>query len=481
MNFKICAVAAVLISCITCPCAHADNVAGVTDFGTAGVRAITVEKEKEMGELFVTVAKSQLPVIYDPVLEQYVTSLLSRMSSKAVGVRYPFEPIIVEDHTINAAAFFGGKIMLNSGLIVATDNESQLASVLAHEMTHVTQRHLARSMEARQDSMITGMAGILGSLILGIINPAVGMAGVSASIGGMEQSNINYTRANEYEADRLGIDLLYNSGFNPHAMADMMRKLQNRGEDFNPAFEMLLTHPLSSKRVAEAENRARFYKTKSYYESVDFKFAKSRIEVRFSNISAKFNQEAAKRVLEHSPNDCGALYKLALASLDLGDYDTAQKALDRLKKDYGRNLFIVDTLTDLYVARHEYDKAVSILKDMINSKGEQEVFVVNLANVYIESKQYQKAEQLLKKFRRNNRSLTADSLLKTAYMRQNKTCELYQINTDILESKGQWNQALNSVNESLRYCHEKNTVLRLKALAARIVEERDFYENLISH
>ena len=284
-----------------------------------------------------------------------------------------------------------------------------------------------------------------------------------------------------YEADRLGIDLLYNSGFNPHAMADMMRKLQNRGEDFNPAFEMLLTHPLSSKRVAEAENRARFYKTKSYYESVDFKFAKSRIEVRFSNISAKFNQESAKRVLEHSPNDCGALYKLALASLDLGDYDTAQKALDRLKKDYGRNLFIVDTLTDLYVARQEYDKAVSMLKDMIKSKGEQEVFVVNLANVYIESKQYQKAEQLLKKFRRNNRSLTADSLLKTAYMRQNKTCELYQINTDILESKGQWNQALNSVNESLRYCHEKNTVLRLKALAARTVEERDFYENLISH
>lgn len=480
MKFKMCAVAAVLLSCIACPCARADNVAGVTDFGTAGVRAITIEKEKEMGELFVTVAKSQLPVIYDPVLEQYVSSLLSRMSSKAVGVRYPFEPIIVEDHTINAAAFFGGKIMLNSGLIVATDNESQLASVLAHEMTHVTQRHLARSMEARQDAMVTGMAGILGSIILGIINPAVGMAGVSASIGGMEQSNINYTRANEYEADRLGIDLLYNSGFNPHAMADMMRKLQNRGEDFNPAFEMLLTHPLSSKRVAEAENRARFYKTKAYYESVDFKFAKSRVEVRFSNISAKFNQESARRILDHSPNDCGALYKLALASMDLGDYDTAQKSLDSLKKDYGRNLFIVDTLTDLYVARHEYDKAVSMLKDMIKSKGEQEVFVVNLANVYIESKQYQKAEQLLKKFRRNNRSVTADSLLKTAYMRQNKTCELYQINTDILESKGQWNQALNSVNESLRYCHEKNTVLRLKALASRIVEERDFYESLIS-
>ena len=183
MKFKLSGLMAVLAVCMMSSSVCADDVAGITDFGTAGVRAITVEKEKEMGELFVTVAKSQLPVIYDPVLEQYVASLLSRMAARADGVKYPFEPIIVEDHTINAAAFFGGKIMLNSGLIVATDNESQLASVLAHEMTHVTQRHLARSMEARQDAMVTGIAGIVGSLILGVINPAVGMAGVSASIG----------------------------------------------------------------------------------------------------------------------------------------------------------------------------------------------------------------------------------------------------------------------------------------------------------
>lgn len=480
MKFKLSGLMAVLAVCMMSSSVCADDVAGITDFGTAGVRAITVEKEKEMGELFVTVAKSQLPVIYDPVLEQYVASLLSRMAARADGVKYPFEPIIVEDHTINAAAFFGGKIMLNSGLIVATDNESQLASVLAHEMTHVTQRHLARSMEARQDAMVTGIAGIVGSLILGVINPAVGMAGVSASIGGMAQSNINYTRANEYEADRLGIDLLYNSGFNPNAMADMMRKLQVRGENFNPAFEMLLTHPLSSKRVAEAENRARFYKVKPYYESIDFSFAKSRVEVRYSNISPKFNLEAAKQRLTKSQNDYGSWYMMALAALELNDYATAEKALNKLKVDYGRNLFVIDTLTDFYVAKGEYAKAESLLKEMIKSKGEQEVFIVNLANVYIESKNYAKAENLLKRYRRNAKSVTADSLLKTAYMKQNKTCELYQINTDILESKGQWNQAINSVNEALRYCNEKNTVLRLKALASRIVEERDFYDKLIA-
>lgn len=460
------------------------SVTGDTSaFGTAGVRAISVEKEKEMGEYFSTVARSQLPVVYDPVLQQYVNSVVSRMSKNAVGVRYPFEAIIVEDKTINAAAFFGGKLLLHTGLIVATDNESQFASVLAHEMTHVTQRHIARSMEEQQDALITGTAGILGSLILAVINPAVAMAGITASIGGIQQSNINYTRANEYEADRLGIDLLYNSDFNPAGMADMMRKLQVRGENFNPAFEMLLTHPISSKRVAEAENRARQFKAKSYYESVDFVFAKSRVEVRYSTISPKFNMETARERIRKNSGDIGAWYLMALAAVDLHDYKEAEKALDYLKPKYGSNLFIIDTMTDLYTSKKEYGKAAEMLKSFISKKGNHEVLVVNLANVYIESQQYGKAVELLKRYKRNNtaHSVLVDEMLKTAYRKMNKTCELYQVNIEIMEYRGMWDQALNNVSEALRYCSEKNTLLRLKAWAGRISEKRSFYDKLLKN
>lgn len=461
--------------------AFAAPLGELPDFGTAGVRGITVEKEREMGKSFLTVARSQLPVIYDPVMNQYLNALVSRMAPHADGVAYPFEVLLVEDKTINAAAFFGGKILLHTGLIAATDSESQLASVLAHEMTHVSQRHIARSIEAQRDAMYAGAAGILGSLILAVINPAAGMAGVTASLGGVRQSAINYTRSNEYEADRLGIDLLYRSGFNPNGMADMMRKLQVRGEDFNPAFEMLLTHPLTSKRVAEAENRARSFPAKKYYESADFRFARSRVLARYSTNTPEYNYGLAAGVLARSPRDPEALYLSALACLALKRYGEAEKALGELSRDYGRNLFVIDTLTDLYTARKEYGRAAALLEAQIEGKGMLETLAVNLANVRIESGAYEQAVQLLKKFRRNGFSVPADELLKTAYLKQRKTCELYQINSDILEYRGQWEQALYNVSEAMRVCTEKNTLLRLKALASRIASERDFYERLLKN
>ena len=232
--------------------------AGGSDFniGTAGVRGMSVEKENELGQYFMIVARSQLPIVNDPVLSEYLAGTVGRMAAQAQGVRYPFESFFVEDRSVNAAAFFGGKIMVNTGLIAATDTESEFAGVLAHEMTHITQRHLARSLEIQSDAQTAGILGMIGGLILGVVNPALAMATVTASVNGAQQAGINYTRSNEEEADRIGIDLLYRSGFNPEGMPSLFRKLRAMDNKVNPAFEMLLTHPLSEKRVADAENRS---------------------------------------------------------------------------------------------------------------------------------------------------------------------------------------------------------------------------------
>lgn len=451
------------------------------DFGTAGVRALSIEKEKELGSYFMTIARSQLGIIYDPVLQEYVTNLASRLVSQAENVKFPFEVILVDDNTINAAAFFGGKLMLHSGLFIATDAESELASVMAHEITHVTQRHLARSLEEQMDASTIGMVGILGSLILSIINPAIGMAGITASLGGVQQSAINYTRSNEFEADRIGIDLLYNSGFNPNAMASMMRKLQSRGESINPAFEMLLTHPLSEKRVAEAENRARLFETKQYYESIDYKFAKSRIEARYSNLDNSYNISAANLRLQKNKNDYGALYLLCLASLKQGNLQVAEESLNKIPQKYSRNLFVIDAYTDLYIAEKKYDKAIELLENLNKVMPNNDVIIINLANVYYEKGKYAKAERLLKHISRNHISVVADELLMNVFRKQKNTCEMYQLNTNIFEYKGLWDQALNNANQATKICSEKNTILKLRAQMSRIVESREFYKQLVSN
>ncbi len=449
------------------------------DFGTAGVNALPIEREQELGTYFMTVARAQLPLIYDPVSQQYLNAMVGRLAARASGVHFPFEIIFVRDPTINAAAFFGGKIMVHSGLIEATETESEFASVLAHEMTHVTQRHLARSIEEQSRAQMSGMVGVVGSIILAIINPVAGMAGVSASLGGVAQNQLNYTRSNEYEADRLGIELLYAAGFNPDGMANMMRKLRIKGEIINPAFEMLMTHPLSEKRVAEAENRARGYKKRNYYESIDYAFFRSRVLVRFSGHSAKFNKNEAEQILVQHPNNYGAMYQLALASLALQNYTVAENMLNQLAKRFPRNLFIVDTFADLYMAQKNFTKAKSYLTNLSQVMPNNEVIQINLAVAYKELKEYKQAERLLKRISRNNISVVADEMLLEVYRAKLDTCSLYTLHTNILEYKGQWDQAINSANQAVRHCSEQNTVLKLRAQMSRIVEERDFYKNLL--
>ncbi len=453
--------------------------AGEYDFGTAGVRGLSVEKEKELGDYFITVARSQLPVIYDPALEQYLKGIIGRMAAQSNGVKYPFDAFFVEDQTLNAAAFFGGKIMVNSGLITSTDSESEFAGVLAHEMTHVTQRHIARSLEAQNDASNVGIAGIVGSLILAVINPAVAMAAMSASINGVQQSVINYTRSHEEEADRIGIDLLYRSGFNPNGMANMFRKLRRNEDKINPAFEMLLTHPLSEKRVAEAENRARGYHPKKYYESIDFAFAKSRMLARYSKTSKSYLKSEAKRVVNSSADNYGAWYLLALVSVDTKDLAEAKKALDILNKKYSSNLFVIDTMTDYYLVNNEKDRARQMLENLNVRMPNNEVIIVNLANVYLSQSKTDKAIQLLRRLKRNMDSVTGNELLMKAYRKNKDTCNMYQLNAEILEYRGVWDQAIMNADSALRVCKNKNDVLKTRAMISRITSEQAFYKDLL--
>ena len=128
-------------------------------------------------------------------------------------VRFPFSFFLIKDDSINAAAFLGGRVKIHTGLFLYADNESELASVLAHEITHVTQRHIARYMEAQAQQTPLTIAGMVGSIALAMINPTAGVAALQTTMGLQIQSAINYTRDNEYEADRIGMQLLYDAGF----------------------------------------------------------------------------------------------------------------------------------------------------------------------------------------------------------------------------------------------------------------------------
>ena len=163
----------------------------VPQIGTAGSTTITTQEERVFGEYFFKKARQLLDIIDDPVLDEYINTLGSKIVSHANNVHFPFNFFLIKDQTINAAAFLGGNVKVNSGLFNYADNESQIAAVLAHEITHVTQRHLARFIEDAKSRQTKTLGAIVGSVVLALINPTLGMAALNATLALNLQNTID--------------------------------------------------------------------------------------------------------------------------------------------------------------------------------------------------------------------------------------------------------------------------------------------------
>jgi beta-barrel assembly-enhancing protease len=254
------------------------------DIGNPAAATITVDEERQIGEMITKQLRDQGKIIDDPEVDEYVQSLGSRLASQASDpATRQFRYFVVNEPGINAFAIFGGFIFCNYGTILASGNESELASVLAHETAHVTQRHLARMVNAQSHQGLEQAATILGAILIGVLAGGNGSAmegAIAAAQGAVIQQQINFTRAQEYEADRVGIGFLAAAGFDPQAMANFFEQLSRR-EGLNGAWvpEMLRDHPVTSNRVAEARARASQYERRKPVQSVGYSLIKERLRV----------------------------------------------------------------------------------------------------------------------------------------------------------------------------------------------------------
>ncbi|MDI9229520.1 M48 family metalloprotease, partial [Serratia bockelmannii] len=191
---------------------RADVSDNLPDMGTTAGSTLSINQELQIGDYYVRQLRASAPLINDPLLNQYINELGQRLGAHANSVRTPFHFFLIQNDELNAFAFFGGNVVLHSSLFRYTDNESQLASVMAHEISHVTQRHLARAMEEQKRNAPLTWVGALGSILLAIANPQVGMAALTGTLAGTQQGMISFTQANEQEADRIGIQVLQRAG-----------------------------------------------------------------------------------------------------------------------------------------------------------------------------------------------------------------------------------------------------------------------------
>ncbi|PVZ83873.1 hypothetical protein C9426_25080 [Serratia sp. S1B] len=369
------------------------------DIGTAAGGTLTIGQEMTMGDFYVRQLRASAPLINDPLLTQYINQLGSRLVANASSVLTPFHFFLVRNDAINAFAFFGGNVVLHSALFRETDNENQLASVLAHEISHVTQRHLARAMEDQRRSAPLTWAGALGSVLLAMANPAMGMAALSGTMAGTQQGIISFTQANEQEADRIGLQVLQRSGFDPEAMPDFLQKLSDLSRYSSKPPEMLLTHPLPDSRLADARNRANQMPRHVVQSSQDYLLARVRTLGMYSAEGYGLNEDILGGYSQGNVREqLAAKYGRAILYYQAKKYDEARNILQPLLAADPKNPWLLDLITDIDLGQNKAPQAIARLEAINAAQSKNPVLLLNLANAYVEGKQPAKASQILNRY-----------------------------------------------------------------------------------
>jgi predicted Zn-dependent protease len=258
------------------------DVQPLPDLGSPARAVYSAEAEHRLGHQVMVQIRQSREFVDDPELQAYVQQL-GESIARGTG-RSDFRFFIVRDPSINAFALPGGYIGLNTGLILRTSNESELAAVLAHEIEHVVQQHWSRMMAARKQRSGLTAAALLASMILVGSGQQAGEAGIALTSAINTTQELSYSRDYEREADRLGIQLLARAGYRPEAMANFFGKLQKSARlSDSGAPEYMRTHPVTTNRIAEARDRARKLKVHvTHTSNRAFMYAKARIVALYS-------------------------------------------------------------------------------------------------------------------------------------------------------------------------------------------------------
>ncbi|MBQ8706824.1 MAG: M48 family metallopeptidase [Succinivibrionaceae bacterium] len=445
----------------------ADN--RLPQIGTPGSSVITVQEERVFGRFYFRKARENLKVIADPALDDYIKNLGSRLISHANNVHFPYNFFITQDPTINASAFLGGNVRVHTGLVLFTDNESQLASVLAHEITHVTQRHIARFLEAAAARQPLTIGAFVGGVILAIINPALGMATLQTTLGLNMQAQIDYTRNDEMEADHIGIDLMYRSGFDPTQMAQLFSRMTSLSYKNIP--QGLLTHPIPERRVSDARARADRMPRRGAHESPEYCFAKARIRARFAGMTPEAVIDYYQKALNGKTETCSRdslLYGLTLGYVAQKNGAKARETFGRISSSAGGNYFLLDTATDISIMNREPAKAVALLAPKYNLSPANQTVAINYAAALQAAGRYSDAIAALKKFiGKNPENMIAHDLLAQNYRRLGRYYEYYVSLAELNSLAGDFDRSNANLNRAARYATTRLEKAKLDAMVVR--------------
>jgi beta-barrel assembly-enhancing protease len=302
------------------------------DLGSPEEELLSGSDECRLGAMIAQELRDQNALLEDPEVSEYINNIGQRLASQSTMGGGCFHYFVVKDTQINAFAITGGYVFINAGLILASSTESELAGVMAHETAHITQHHIRRMLADQQKQSLATAAAMIGAILLGsLAGGGQATEGAIIAAQGMSvQHQINFTRDNEWEADRVGIGYLAGAGFDPTGMATMfesMARSQGLAATYIPA--ILIDHPVDSDRIAEQRARAAQFPPRKGKDSLSYDLIRERVRVLTAIGDVDLSLQFAQKI-SHGEDTLGNQYGEALALMDSGKAPEAVKILTQL-------------------------------------------------------------------------------------------------------------------------------------------------------
>lgn len=341
-------------------CAFAQPVLAfnLPSLGDSSSSIISPEQEHQLGRAWLSVLRGQVRQLEDPLLKDYVETSVYRLAETSQLTDRRLEFIILASPELNAFAAPGGIIGVNGGLLMHAQTEAEYASVMAHELAHLSQRHFARGLEAQKRMQVPFMAAMLAGVIAAAAGGGdIGMAAILSTQAAAIQEQRRFSRQNEQEADRIGLLNLHKAGFEPRAMPSLFERLmrQYRFDSMPPEF--LLTHPVSESRIADTRNRAEQYSDgQGTVDSLYYQLIRARLQLTFEGTSG-LALKRFRNQLNEDPSLDSARYGLVLALIRGNQLAEAQTHLDQLLKKVPDSIIYNLAAVDLEISRSQFEQA----------------------------------------------------------------------------------------------------------------------------
>lgn len=448
--------------------------------GDASSGIVSPEQEHLLGRAWLSLLRGQVKQLSDPQLKDYVESSVYRLAETSQLQDRRLEFVLLDSPQLNAFAAPGGIIGVNGGLFIHAQTEAEYASVMAHELAHLSQRHFARGLEAQQRMQLPMMAAMLAGVVAAAAGAGdAGIAAIVSTQAAAIQAQRRFSRQNEQEADRLGIVNLERAGYDPRAMPSMFGRLMRQYRYDQKPPEFLLTHPVSESRIADTTNRAEQYAQGGTQDSLRYQLMRARTQLKFESTPG-VGAKRFRAMLDENPEMDAARYGLALAQMKAGQLADAANSLAPLLAKAPDDLTYNLAQVELDITANRLQHAQTRLQRLLQLyPGNYPVRQMHI-DLLMERGETQQAERELDKLA-EQRHRDPDIWYQVAEVRglSGNIVGLHQARAEYFALVGDYDQAIEQLDLAKRRASNFQIGARIDARQKQLIEEKRMVEDML--